>query len=98
MTVATYSSRRSPRIPFLCHDAAPVALASTIYNASVELNDVDRGGYQSLSIRLAMHPSQTTEYMVTRLLAHCLEYAEGIEMTAGLSDGDEPAILVRDRT
>jgi uncharacterized protein YaeQ len=75
-----------------------VALASTIYNASVELNDVDRGVYQSLALRLAMHPSETMEYMVTRLLAYCLEYTEGIEMTAGLSDGDEPAIVVRDLT
>jgi len=75
-----------------------MALTSTIYNASVELNDVDRGVYESLALRLAMHPSETMEYMVTRLLAYCLEYTEGIEMTAGLSDGDEPAIVVRDLT
>ena len=75
-----------------------MALASTIYNVSVDLNDVDRGVYQTLALRLAMHPSETMEYMVTRLLAYCLEYTEGIEMTAGLSDGDEPAIVVRDLT
>src|SRR5205085_6853853 len=75
-----------------------VALASTIYNVSVDLSDVDRGVYESLALRLAMHPSETMEYMATRLLAYCLEYAEGIEMTAGLSDGDEPAIVVRDLT
>jgi uncharacterized protein YaeQ len=75
-----------------------VALTSTIYNAAVELNDVDRGVYETISLRLAMHPSETMEYMATRLMAYCLEYAEGIEMTAGLSDGDEPAIVVRDLT
>jgi uncharacterized protein YaeQ len=75
-----------------------VALSSTIYNVSVELNDIDRGVYESLALRLAMHPSETMEYMVTRLLAYCLEYTEGIEMTTGLSDGDEPAIVVRDLT
>jgi uncharacterized protein YaeQ len=75
-----------------------VALSSTIYNVSVDLNDVDRGVYESFALRLAMHPSETMEYMVTRLLAYCLEYTEGIEMTAGLSDGDEPAIVVRDLT
>jgi uncharacterized protein YaeQ len=75
-----------------------VALTSTIYNAAVELNDVDRGVYESLALRLAMHPSETMEYMATRLMAYCLEYTEGIEMTAGLSDGDEPAIVVRDLT
>ena len=75
-----------------------MALASTIYNVSVDLNDVDRGVYQSIALRLAMHPSETMEYMATRLLAYCLEYTEGIEMAAGLSEGDEPAIVVRDLT
>jgi uncharacterized protein YaeQ len=75
-----------------------VALTSTIYNASVDLNDVDRGVYEQIELRLALHPSETMEYMVTRLLAYCLEYTEGIEMTAGLSDGDEPAIVIRDLT
>jgi len=75
-----------------------MALSSTIYNVSVDLNDVDRGVYESLAVRLAMHPSETMEYMVTRLLAYCLEYTEGIELTAGLSDGDEPAIVIRDLT
>src|SRR6266550_1301518 len=76
----------------------PVALPSTIYNATVDVSDVDRGVYQSVTLRLAMHPSETMEYMATRLLAYCLEYTDGIEMTAGLSDGDEPAIVVRDLT
>lgn len=75
-----------------------MALASTIYNVSVELNDVDRGVYESLALRLALHPSETMEYMATRLLAYCLEYTEGIEMTTGLSDGDMPAIVARDLT
>src|SRR5438067_13912387 len=75
-----------------------MALASTIYNASVELYDVDRGIYQTLALRLAMHPSETPEYMVTRLLAYCLEYTEGIEFTSGLSKGEEPPIMVRDLT
>jgi len=75
-----------------------MALASTMYNVSVDLNDVDRGVYQPIALRIAMHPSETMEYMVTRLLAYCLEYTDGIEMTAGLSDGDEPAIIVRDLT
>ena len=45
-----------------------------------------------------MHPSESAEYLVTRLLAYCLELTEGIEFTAGLSNGDEPAIVVRDLT
>lgn len=75
-----------------------MALSSTIYNVTVDLSDIDRGLYENFEVRLAMHPSETAEYMVTRLLAYCLEYTEGIELTAGLSDGDEPALVVRDLT
>ncbi len=75
-----------------------MALTSTIYNASVDLSDIDRGVYESLELRLAMHPSESAEYLATRLLAYCLEYTEGIEFTTGLSNGDEPAIVVRDLT
>ena len=75
-----------------------MALTSTVYNFSVELSDVDRGIYETLDLRMAMHPSESAEYMATRLLAYCLEFTEGIEFTAGLSNGDEPAIVVRDLT
>jgi uncharacterized protein YaeQ len=75
-----------------------MALTSTIYNAAVEISDSDRGVYVSLPLRMAMHPSESREYFVTRLLAWCLEYTEGIEFTSGLSDGEEPAIVVRDLT
>lgn len=75
-----------------------MALTSTIYNAAVDLSDVDRGIYESLELRLAMHPSESAEYLVTRLVAYCLEYTEGIAFTSGLSNGEEPAIVVRDLT
>jgi uncharacterized protein YaeQ len=73
-------------------------LSATIYNFETELSDVDRGVYESFSIRLARHPSETPEFMVTRFLAYCLEYTEGISLTEGVSAGDEPAVLVRDLT
>jgi uncharacterized protein YaeQ len=69
-----------------------------MYNVSVSLSDVDRSVYESFDVRLAMHPSETPEYMTTRLLAYCLEYTEGIELTTGLSSGDEAPIVVRDLT
>lgn len=75
-----------------------MALTSTIYTAVVELSDVDRGVYESLDLRLALHPSESAEYFVTRLLAYCLEYTPGIEFTTGLSNGEEPAIVIRDLT
>lgn len=75
-----------------------MAQTATIYTLSIDLADMDRGVYQTLDLRIARHPSETTEYMVTRILAYCLEYQEGIALTDGVSSGDEPAILVRDLT
>ena len=75
-----------------------MAQASTIYVVSIDLADMDRGVYDSFELRLARHPSETAAYMLVRLLAYCHEYCDGIEMTAGLSSGDEPALVVRDLT
>ncbi len=78
----------------VCALANPVSL----YNFKVELADVDRGVYESLELRLARHSSETPAYMLTRLLAYCLEYQDGIAFTDGVSAVDEPAVLVRDLT
>ena len=76
----------------------PMALSATVYVFTVRLADADRGVYQTLTLRMARHPSESAEYLVTRLLAYCLEYTEGIVFSKGLSDPDEPAIAVRDLT
>lgn len=75
-----------------------MALTATIYNFDIELADIDRQVYESLSLRIARHPSESDEYLVTRLLAYLLEYAQGIEFSRGVSDPDQPAIAVRDLT
>ena len=75
-----------------------MALSATLYVFDLELADSDRHVYQSLELRLARHPSETGEYLLARLLAYCLEYTEGIAFSRGLSDPDEPAIVVRDLT
>ena len=75
-----------------------MALTATIYNLDIELADIDRGVYETLALRIARQPSETAEYMLTRVLAYCLEYTEGITLTEGVASGDEPAVLVRDLT
>ena len=75
-----------------------MALSATIYNFDTELADIDRGVYETLALRLARHPSETPEFMLTRWLAYCLEYTQGIEFTEGVSAGDDPAVIVRDMT
>ena len=75
-----------------------MGLSATIYNFEIQLSDVDRGVYETLSFKAARQPSETEEYLVTRVLAFCLEYTEGIEFTKGLAEPDMPAIVVRDLT
>ncbi len=75
-----------------------VAISATIYNFNIELADVDRGVYESLALRVACHPSEAQDYLFTRVLAYCLEFAEGISFGKGLAEPDEPALTVRDLT
>ncbi len=75
-----------------------MALGATLYALTVRLADVDRGVYETLDLRLARHPSETLEYMLTRMLAYCLEYQDGIEFSDGVCAVDEPAVMVRDLT
>jgi uncharacterized protein YaeQ len=75
-----------------------MALGATVYVFTVRLADADRGVYETLNLRMARHPSETAEYLVTRLLAYLLEYTEGIAFSRGLSDPDEASIVVRDLT
>ena len=54
--------------------------------------------YETLALRVARHPSESEEYLVTRVLAFALEFSDGIAFSRGLSEPDEPAISVRDLT
>src|SRR6478752_3381293 len=76
-----------------------MALTATMYHFQITLSDVDRGVYEGLSLRVAQHPSETMRYLLTRTLAYCLSYEEGIAFSkGGLSATDEPPISVRDPT
>jgi uncharacterized protein YaeQ len=75
-----------------------MALTATIYNFEIQLADVDRGVYEALAFRAACQPSETPEYLLSRVLAYCLEYAEGIAFSKGLAEPDVPALSVSDLT
>ena len=76
-----------------------MALTATIYNIEIDLADADRGVYESLVLRVARHPSESEEYLWTRVLAYALESAPGIAFSAGgVSEPDEPTVSVRDLT
>ena len=71
-----------------------MALKPTIYKAQIELADSDRNCFESLSLTLAKHPSETLERMVVRLLAYCLNCTRGLEFTKGISTADEPDLWI----
>jgi uncharacterized protein YaeQ len=75
-----------------------MALTATIYNFDVELADMDRNVYETLAFKVACQPSETEEYLLSRVLAYCLEYHEGIAFSKGIAEPDVPALAVRDLT
>lgn len=76
-----------------------MALTATLYHWQIALSDTDRGVYETLDLRLARHPSESMRYLLTRTLAYCLCYEDGIGFSkGGLSATDEPPVAVHDPT
>lgn len=74
-----------------------MALTATMYRYALRIEDVDRGVYEHVEVRVARHPSETEQYFVTRLLAYALAYEDGLVFSpGGLSDTEEPALSRRD--
>ncbi len=69
-----------------------MALRPTIYKFKISLSDMDRNLYQTLSLTVAQHPSETVERMMARLLAYCINADEQLHFTKGLSASEEPDI------
>jgi uncharacterized protein YaeQ len=78
-----------------------MALKSTIYKAQLQIADMDRGVYADHALTLALHPSETEERLMVRLLAFALhapkdnEHGE-LQFARGLSDTDEPDLWQHD--
>ncbi len=76
-----------------------MARGATVHSFQISLSDADRGVYEALDFRVARHPSETAEFLWTRVLAYCLEYGEGLAFSnGGLSNPDAPALEIRDLT
>lgn len=72
-----------------------MALPSTIYKTTIQLADIDRGRYETLSATVARHPSETEERLVARLLAYALFSEEDLTFTKGLCAAEEPDLWVK---
>lgn len=66
-----------------------------LYRFQIELSDVDRGVYETLDFRAALHPSEAAPYLLSRVLAYALTYQEGLEFSpGGLADPEAPALRI----
>jgi uncharacterized protein YaeQ len=75
-----------------------MALKSTIFKAELQIADMDRQYYDSHTLTLARHPSETDERMMVRLLAFILHAHEALSFGKGLSAEDEPDLWQKDLT
>lgn len=75
-----------------------MAVKATIYKCELQVNDMDRNYYQSHALTLAMHPSETEERLMVRVLAFALHASESLAFGKGISTDDEPDLWDRDLT
>ena len=75
-----------------------MAAGTTIVRFDITLSDVDRGVYDTLELRVAQHPSESDNYLLTRVLAYALELEDDLSFSKGLSTPDEPALWSHDPT
>lgn len=75
-----------------------MALRSSIFKASVSLSNLNTNYYDDLNFTIALHPSETEERMMYRLLAFLYCAHERLEFTEGLNNPDLPDIWQKDLT
>lgn len=75
-----------------------MALGATIIKATLNVADMDRHYYQSHTLTLAQHPSETPERVMLRLLVFALHASESLAFTKGLSTDDEPDLWQKSLT
>ena len=75
-----------------------MALKATIFKATLDVADMDRGYYGTHTLTLARHPSETDLRMMVRMLAFALHADQGLTFGRGLSTEDEPDLCLTDDT
>ena len=75
-----------------------MAQGSTIVSFELAFSDIDRQVYETLSFKVARHPSETPLFLVTRVLAYALEWTEALAFAPDLSTADTPALWEHDAT
>ena len=80
-----------------------MALKATIYKAALQIADMDRGLYADHALTLALHPSETEERLMVRLLAFAMQvpaddHDGALQFARGLADDEQPDLWQHDLT
>ncbi len=67
----------------------------TIHKLNLTLSDMDRNVYGDYNLTIALHPSETIERMMVRILAFCYRAAENLTFARGLSSADDPDLWLK---
>lgn len=75
-----------------------MALKATIYKVDLNIADMDTHRYADYQLTMALHPSETIERLMVRILAYARYADEALEFTKDLFETDEPALWEKDLT
>lgn len=75
-----------------------MALKATIYKADLNIADMDHHNYGDYQLTMALHPSETIERLMVRVLAFARYADEQLEFTKDLFEVNEPALWQKDLT
>lgn len=75
-----------------------MAAKSTVYKADLQISDLDRHYYANHPLTLALHPSETEDRLMVRLMAFVDCASESLQFSQGLDNPDEPALWDKDLT
>ncbi|WP_370262426.1 YaeQ family protein [Limnobacter sp.] len=75
-----------------------MALGATIYKAQLDISDLDRHYFASHALTLALHPSETEERLMVRLLAFVMNADQDLQFGKGISSEGEAAVWNIDPT
>jgi uncharacterized protein YaeQ len=67
-----------------------VAIKPVIYKVNLNVSDLNRQVYRTDQLTIALHPSETLERMVARIVAFALNVSDELTFTKGLSTIEEP--------
>ncbi len=75
-----------------------MALKATIYKADLNIANMDDHIYGDYQLTLALHPSETLERLMVRVMAFARFASDSLEFTKDLFETDEPALWQKDLT